>query len=87
MGFLAHLDQKKFENFSPTPPTTATHWTLEPSPPPLPPPTMMLSVGGGSLWLQWVAVVGGAGEKFSIFFDPNELKSPKKQHLFLLFFF
>ena len=49
---------------------------------------MMLSVfGGGSGGRQFMAPVGGAGEKFSIFFDPNELKSPKKQHLFLLFFF
>ena len=30
--------------------------------------------------------MSGAGEKFSnFFFDPNELKSPKKQHVFLLF--
>ena len=66
---------------------------------PLPPPTMMTGanrvsvVGGGgggrdcSLWLQWVAVVGGAGEKFSKnFYDQKELKSPKKQHVFLLLF-
>ena len=34
-----------------------------------------------------MAVVGGAGEKFSKkFFHQNELKSPKKQHVFLLFF-
>ena len=51
----------------------------------------MVGGGGGggesSLWLQWVAVVGGAGKKFSKFlFDPNELKSLKKQYVFLLFF-
>ena len=43
--------------------------------------------GDSSLLLQWVAVVGDAGEKFSkIFCYQNELKSLKKQHVFLLFF-
>ena len=49
----------------------------------------MSVVGGGggggdsSLLLQWVPVVGGAVEKFSkFFFDPNWLKSKKKQHVF-----
>ena len=44
----------------------------------------MVGGGGGSLWLQWVAVVGGIDSK-KIFYQ-NELKSPKKQHVFLLFF-
>ena len=41
--------------------------------------------GDSSLLLQWVAVVGGAGEKFfKIIFDPNELKSPQN-NMFSLF--
>ena len=62
---------------NPPPAITNTHHyqpTLLSHRPPLPLPTLMtggngrhqwLVLGG---WLQWVAVVGGAGEKFSKFF-------------------
>jgi len=53
----------------------------------------MTGSNGGHQWLmvggrlQWVAVVGGACEKFSkLFFDPNELKSPKNNMSFYHFF-
>ena len=45
-------------------------------------------MGVGSLWLHLLAVVGGEGVKFKIFsFAPNDLKSPKKQHVFYYFFY
>ena len=62
--------------------------------PPLPPPTMMncgngwcqwLVVEGGGRW-HFIAPVGGAVEKFTIFFNPNELKSPKNNMSFYYFF-
>ena len=49
---------------------------------------LVVVVGVGSLWLHLLAVVGGEGVKFKIFsFAPNDLKSPKKQHVFYYFFY
>ena len=64
---------------NPPPAITNTHHyqpTLLSHRPPLPLPTLMTGGNGGHQWLvvvlggrlQWVAVVGGAGEKFSNFF-------------------
>ena len=43
-------------------------------------------IGGGSGWLQWVAVVGGKVKKLQNFFVCSKgAKKPKKQHVFCFF--
>ena len=60
------------------PGTTTTHHLL--------PLTLITITGGGGGW-QLMAPMGGAGEKFSNYFlHQNELKGPKNNMSFLLFF-
>ena len=43
------------------------------------------SVNGSSGWHLWVVMVDGSGEKNSIFFAPNQLKTPITTCLFIFF--